>query len=481
MDRTAMKAMLTPLLLNAESVMVDQEEVTRQFNAGPKSPHYITPKGDLIQMSDTAAQERVVAGSIGVVPINGLMVKDCPAWMEAYWGLCSMDRVAADILRMGADSRVKSVLCVATSPGGQTVGIEKINSAIKDVRATKAVDASVDGYAASACLFAISACGLIHLNGKTTDVGSLGVMACIWDDTQAMAAYGIAELEIYADQSTRKNEEVRALLNDKDASKMKASLTEINTVLLSMAKAGRPKMSAEAATGAMFLSEQAISNGLADDILPLDAVIQQALEAADTTPTDVVIQVDPLAPTNDDSSKNATAVIPTPPQPATPAATTAPTMSKFATLLASLATFGKELVGLEGPISAEQLTEANAALAKEGVKGVELVSTETLAALRGKETSLADLEAANKVAAKASRDTMAAVLKEHAQTVPEAATAEEVQNQFMAHVKTLGSTMPLEAHTGAPKKDDTPPMEYVGHAQMVDNIPSIVPKTVGAN
>lgn len=125
-------------------------------------------------------------------------------------------------------------------------------------------------------------------------------------------------------------------------------------------------------------------------------------------------------------------------------------MNKFTALLATIATFGKELVGLDGPITAEQVTEANSALAREGVKGVELVSSDALKALReAKATADSEATARKDAAAKRVAE-VSALLKDHGKEALNAeATEEDAISALVAHAKTLGSTTPAVPHTGA--------------------------------
>lgn len=140
-------------------------------------------------------------------------------------------------------------------------------------------------------------------------------------------------------------------------------------------------------------------------------------------------------------------------------------MNKFTALLATIATFGKELVGLDGPITAEQVTEANSALAREGVKGVELVTSADLKALRDAQAAAQAEAGTREAAAKARITEIGALLKEHAQPELKAeATEADAIAALVAHAKQLGGTVPAVPHTGTPVPGaQAEPVKYAGH------------------
>lgn len=480
---------LRPLVRNGLQVEVNEASLSAQVLASGRFPYYHTKTG-IVQGTAPDADQRVVVGSIGVVPMRGALVQSCPSWVEAWCGLVSSDRVAADILRMAADDRIKQIVVPINSPGGQVAGVEGLHNAILEAKKKKPVIGVMESINASASLFATSACTNLFISGQMTAVGSLGVCMFLMDDTKAMATLGLEEVDLYPKESPRKNEAMRALFaKESDPTLAQNQLSEVRAALFAMATAARPGIAKDQGVkdGAVFTGSAAVTAGLADGISTLDAVITTALQDAQPTVTETTVTLDvpgtqAAAPANA-GAPQAQATDPeatgTPAsagaQPATPGPQAAPTMNKFTALLATIATFGKELVGLDGPITAEQVTEANSALAREGVKGVALVDSASLKALREAQTkATADAAARTGASAKRIAD-IGALLKSHAQPELKAeATEEDAMAALMAHVNTLGGTAPAEAHTGSAAPAAAPTTaKYAGHDEALAQLDAV--------
>jgi protease-4 len=238
--------------------------------------HLITldEESDLIvyQMEDGRKSARI--------PLVGVLSK--------YGGLCSYG--AKDIEQMiaaaNASKSIESITLIVDGPGGSVSGTASLGMAIRDSQ--KPVVAFVDEMAASAHYWVTSQADYIVGNAREyTQVGSIGVLAVLLNESEYLKKEGKEVRIMRADQSIDK-----ARLNsvepwpEAELQKLQQELNEIAEDFISTVKAGRGLRLQTARenmfTGKMYELPEALDLGMIDSAGELSDAIQLAADVAST-------------------------------------------------------------------------------------------------------------------------------------------------------------------------------------------------------
>lgn len=231
------------------------------------------PKADMISSNGSEGSIGITSEGIAIVHIKGVIQKDSDYCTKGT------DEINAELLAMGTDERVKGVLLVVDSGGGQVAGTETLANTVLNYnrRYGKRIEAFVDGMAGSAAYWIISGCDKIYLSGNTTAVGSIGTMATIANTNAMYESVGIKIENIYATLSKNKNLEYEEALNGNFEPMRLNILDKLNTVFLRSVIRGRylgrytveeltTENTPEQLTGKVYFGLDAINIGLADSI-----------------------------------------------------------------------------------------------------------------------------------------------------------------------------------------------------------------------
>jgi ClpP class serine protease len=143
--------------------------------------------------------EKAPAGAVAVYQVTGVMMK--------YDSLFSTGMMSLEAAMLEADQleNISAHVIVIDSGGGEAAFMHSFANTIKnDIK--KPVIAFINGRCASAAYYLASACDKIYANEKTDQVGSIGVLVTAVDFKPFYKKQGIELHEIYATQSTKKNE-----------------------------------------------------------------------------------------------------------------------------------------------------------------------------------------------------------------------------------------------------------------------------------
>lgn len=130
----------------------------------------------------------VTVGDIGIVPIQGTMVRRAGAFEEMS-GAMSTARLAQQLDAFAADPKIKGIFLDIDSPGGSVDGTPELGAAVARAAGVKPVFASANGLAASAAYwvgsqateFAVAPSGI---------VGSIGVLSMHTDFSKQLEQMG---------------------------------------------------------------------------------------------------------------------------------------------------------------------------------------------------------------------------------------------------------------------------------------------------
>lgn len=217
---------------------------------------YINPDGSM--RYPWSEFEGMKNGAFAVLNISGVMMKadNCDD---------GMDTMAAYVDKAKANANVTGLLMIVDSGGGQVMGTEGLASAIAGF--DKPVVAWVNGRAASAAYWVTSQADHIVINGKTSEVGSIGVMATAYDLIPMWEKMGIKVHTVLADGSEDKNKSYFEMLNG-NYDLVKAELNQVRVLFHETVKTGRAgKLKGEEMlTGKMYPAEEALKLGMVDQI-----------------------------------------------------------------------------------------------------------------------------------------------------------------------------------------------------------------------
>jgi ClpP class serine protease len=149
------------------------------------------------RMPADTREEDEYAGSLvfdGIqhIHVKGVTVSSCPQWAEEMFGLCSMEKIAAQLETAIIRPDVKGVLMVYDTPGGYLPGIPGV------ARVLANFPKPVVGYVAGACASAgyWLACSQTLYAAEESAVGSIGVYMVLRDSSKAYEMSGLRTIMI---------------------------------------------------------------------------------------------------------------------------------------------------------------------------------------------------------------------------------------------------------------------------------------------
>lgn len=231
--------------------------------------HYQTNAGSVYRVNSYTNLTSLPDGSIAMINLTGAVTK--------HGGMCSYGMVdhTATVNRISNSPNIKGLILNIDSPGGEASGTSMLADAIKAASANKPVIAVIDdGMAASAAMWIASAANEIYVTKRTDMVGSIGVYTTIADWAGYYESKGLKVKEIYAPQSTDKNQNYyQALEGNEEPLKEELQVLAqefIDTVARN--RAGKIKGDSWK-SGKMFYGKDAQKIGLIDGIKSFDQVI----------------------------------------------------------------------------------------------------------------------------------------------------------------------------------------------------------------
>lgn len=231
-----------------------------------------------------AAEEPTVerSGVVAVLDIVG------PLAQKRITGLCGYvdgyDSIAARFGKLCADPDVSAIVLRVDSPGGDIAGLEECVRRMVEARdaSGKPVFAYADEFVASAAywLSATVASSGIYLP-QAGHVGSIGVLAYVFDETKAMERSGVG-VTIVRDPDGKAAGDSLGPVMDVAIERTQAIVTSACDRFVAAVGAARPSIKdARKFNGAMLSGEAAVSAGLADGVTSFEGVIALAAKAGE--------------------------------------------------------------------------------------------------------------------------------------------------------------------------------------------------------
>lgn len=227
-----------------------------------------------MELEATASKEFELDASeygVAIYDVKGEISKD-------DWWCYNMEALMNDMAAQDRDPLILSHVIAMDSGGGEATNIDTVARFIRNT-IRKPVLAHVNGYSASAAYYLAAGANKIYASEPTDIFGSIGGLISIDDYAKMIAAMGITRHEIYADQSTEKNQDYKLVLQGKyDA--MKENLLNPYTAqfIKTVTELRDITDDGHVFAGKTYMTEAAQAIGLIDGQRTFEAVLEEAIQ-----------------------------------------------------------------------------------------------------------------------------------------------------------------------------------------------------------
>ena len=164
------------------------------------------------------------------------------------------------------DDSIKAIVLRIDSPGGEVTGIHEFVNYLDEACEIKPIVAYVHGMACSAAYWIASATSHIYAD-KTATLGSIGVVAAWTDDSKARTDAGLTDYEVVSSQSPNKRLDPT---KDDGRAELQKHIDGLADIFIDdvaeFRDVTRDKVLADFGQGGIFLADDAVARGMADEI-----------------------------------------------------------------------------------------------------------------------------------------------------------------------------------------------------------------------
>ena len=205
---------------------------------------------------------------IGVVAING-------PTRASYWGPGTYSNLRATVEALLSNDNCDQIVLELNSPGGDVNGLFECCEYLAKAKEEKPIHAHVTGMCCSAAYAIASSCTDISAT-KTSEIGSVGVYAQAYDDSEFLKKQGILA-RIFRSKNAEKKNESPFTEEGAKAIQEKIDFYEdcFYTVLSEGRNMDRDRCIADFGNGAVFLAEDALERNMVDSIVEYDELISK--------------------------------------------------------------------------------------------------------------------------------------------------------------------------------------------------------------
>jgi signal peptide peptidase SppA len=271
------KLSITPWTIHPNMLDVIENVITNNISGiDIKLPNVELDKATQVRERGTLINYQVINGK-AVIPLHGVVLKKSMG-MEGCSGMETTLRIDNTLKHAVDNADVKEIILDIDSPGGTSDGIEETAELIYEIRDIKPIVAYANGMMCSAAYWLGSAASKIYLYG-TTEVGSIGVYMMHVDYSRQLDNAGVKVTYIKAGKykaignpheplGETGREKLQEMVDYTYSSFVNAVARyrniSVETVLDKMADAR------------IFMGQQAVDVGLADEIRNFDGLIDES-------------------------------------------------------------------------------------------------------------------------------------------------------------------------------------------------------------
>ena len=214
---------------------------------------------------------------------NGVLVMplDGPLFQADLWRWPGMETLAAWYRQADADKRVKGVLEVTNSPGGQVFGAMEL--AETKVGISKPIVTRVTGLCTSAAQMQAGASNLTLASSPNCIFGSIGVKTSFTNASKFWQQQGIDIRDVYATTSPGKNYESREADKGNFKPMETGIIAQMDASFMAFMQQYRQSVTDYALKGYEFTTLEAVKHGLCDGIATFDEAVEAVLELTENS------------------------------------------------------------------------------------------------------------------------------------------------------------------------------------------------------
>lgn len=236
----------------------------------------------LEQSSRSRQDKEFQPGSIGVVTIDGPIVKNSDYW----YGIKGTEDAAAELLELDTNQNTIGNILVLNSGGGAVYAIKPMTDVIS--RLTKPLVIYSKEYLCSAAYRIAAHASSIIVYHPQAVIGSLGTMSSFSNMQPMFEKWGMEFHEIYATLSTMKNKTFNLALEGKYEEMRERVLDPMNEDFIAEVKSLRGSLiSAKEPgiyAGQTYMANDAVTFGLIDHVGSFDAAVEKVIELSQNNP-----------------------------------------------------------------------------------------------------------------------------------------------------------------------------------------------------
>lgn len=200
---------------------------------------------------------------VALIPVSGILGKHLSK-METMCGGCDMDAVRSRFDQAMADPAVRAVVLCINSPGGMAIGCHELFTHMYE-RKTKPLYAFTDTICGSAAYYLACAADSI-ITAPTAQVGSIGSMLIVRDDSEMLAKMGV-KFSIIRSGKWKGLGHPSQPLSKEGAAILQKTVDTLGAQFRADVSRARPSLAAEEMEGLSHLGREAVARHLADEVV----------------------------------------------------------------------------------------------------------------------------------------------------------------------------------------------------------------------
>ena len=221
-------------------------------------------------------RQRCLAENWGVCtnPDSGIAVVSVigPTY-ASYWGAGTYSRLRATIESCLDNDEVNAIVLSINSPGGDVNGLFECCEYLAKAKEAKPIHAHVTGMCCSAAYAIAASCTDITAT-QTSEIGSVGVYAQAYDETEYLKKQGILARIFRSHNAEKKNE---SPFTEEGASEIQGKIDYFEDCFYTVLSDGRSMTREDCIDcfghGAVFLAENALERNMIDSVMSYDELI----------------------------------------------------------------------------------------------------------------------------------------------------------------------------------------------------------------
>ena len=241
---------MNPLLQSREWLI--QPEALRSMALAVRA---FNERGGQLPQSRPQSPLLRVDNGVGIVSIEGPILRKPDLFARVLMGAVGSDEIGAALSEASQRDDIKAVFLDIDSPGGTVAGTPELAAAVKTINENKPVYAFSSGLMCSAAYWIASQASAVYAT-PSAQVGSIGVVQAVIDDSAALASEGI-KVEVFAVGKYKSIGAPGTPLTDDQRDLINSNLAEIAGEFHAAVLAKKRSIPAEAMEGQTFSGKQA--------------------------------------------------------------------------------------------------------------------------------------------------------------------------------------------------------------------------------